>query len=96
MGCRTHLEYVVEPDGPDWSVRFCGQHYGRYRTQREALDQALRDATHVGRRGQDIAISVRNRNGTVRSAWSYCGDLQCMTRAPRAAGGAPPVGAGAA
>jgi hypothetical protein len=80
MVCRTHVEYYVEPEGRAWSVGFCGQHYGQYRTQREALDHALLDADHVGRLGQDIEVFVCGRNGAMHSAWTYSHDLQRMTR----------------
>jgi hypothetical protein len=71
----AHLRYVVEPlpgvNAEAWTVAFDGQHVGRFRRRREALEAALSDARRVGGLGHATEVWARRRDGTVGAAFGY-------------------------
>ena len=60
MSCR---DYSVVPNGDDWSVQHQGCKAGRYRTRAEAMRVAVRLAREAYNLGEDVYVSIEDRNG---------------------------------
>ncbi len=82
MGRVANLQYVIERQRTGWAIGFCGQHFGQFERMRDAVDEALIDADHVGRLGHNIEVLVHQPDGALRAKWAYDHDLHRMTRRP--------------
>lgn len=61
------LDYVVERHGGRWTVAFQAAHRGEFRSRREALESALRDAERVRRLGHHVRVLVRRADNHLRA-----------------------------
>jgi hypothetical protein len=62
---------VVGGDG-NWLIRFDGEEFGPYRTEREAMLFAIDAAYHLGEHGEeDAQVVVMDDHGQPRSVWTY-------------------------
>jgi hypothetical protein len=61
---------VVGGDG-NWLIRFDGDEFGPYRTEREAMLFAIDAAYNLGEQGEGAQVVVMDDNGQPRSVWTY-------------------------
>jgi len=66
---RAH--YMVVGGDDNWLIRFGGNEFGPYRTEREAMLFAIDAAYNLGEQGEDAQVVVMDDNGQPRSVWTY-------------------------
>jgi hypothetical protein len=66
---RAHY-YVVLHEG-EWKIKLNGEHYGPYKTQREAIQVAVDVANKSGIQGHDAQVLVQGENHQFRTEWTY-------------------------
>lgn len=62
--------YVVRHDG-QWKIKFNGQHYGPYGTQKAAIRSAV-DAAHNAKGNAQVLL--QGADGLFRAEWTYGND----------------------
>lgn len=66
-----HEYYVVFHEN-EWKVKYNGKHYGPYRTQRIAYEDAVEAAQKAGRKGEQAQVFIQRRdNNQFRIEWTY-------------------------
>jgi hypothetical protein len=65
--------FVVLHEG-QWKIKYEGQHYGPYSSQKEAIRHAVDAAHKLGGRGQDAQVLVQGQNNQFRTEWTYGND----------------------
>ena len=67
--------YTVVGGEGSWLIRFGGEEFGPYRTEREAMLFAIDAAYHLGEHGEeDAQVVVMDDHGQPRSVWTYGDD----------------------
>lgn len=65
------IQYFVETQNGEWTVRRDGKRYGPYRDRSVALRQAV-DAAHTsGRNDRPAQVLVQGEDGTFMAEWTY-------------------------
>jgi hypothetical protein len=54
-----------------WFIKFDGEDYGPYRTEREAMLFAIDAANKLGEQGEYTQVHMLNEDGAVRPAWTF-------------------------
>jgi hypothetical protein len=67
----ARAQYFVVLHDSQWKISFQGQHYGPYRTQREAIRVAV-DAAYKAK--GDAQVLVQGQDNKFRTEWSYGND----------------------
>ncbi len=62
--------YVVLHQGR-WQISYEGKHYGFYRTQTEAIADAIESAHGAGKQGHDAQVLVQGSDNKFRAEWIY-------------------------
>jgi hypothetical protein len=63
MSQLFHLAYRVEPRSDGWTVVFGHMEAGRFKSRRDALYSARRDASFCRSLGNDVTLQARRRDG---------------------------------
>jgi hypothetical protein len=63
--------YVVERRADLWMIKFGGDDFGPYQTEREALLFAIDAAQKLGGRGECPQVLVAEEDGELRAAWTF-------------------------
>ena len=63
--------YVVVGGDGQWLIRFGGEEFGPYKTEREATLFAIDAAYNFGEQGESAQVVVMDDNGQPRSVWTY-------------------------
>ena len=63
--------YSVVRTGDKWTVKYDKQNYGSYKTQQEAVDNAIKTAYRVGEQGHDAKVLVQGIHNRLRVEWVY-------------------------
>jgi hypothetical protein len=63
--------YWIERQDDEWIIRFAGDDFGPYKSEREALLFAVDAANNLGKQGEFTQVLVMDEIGDVRSAWIY-------------------------
>ena len=66
-----HTRYRVVRQGNIWLIKFDGEEYGPYNTQREAMLFAIEAAHALGEHGEDAQVLQIDENGDALSVWTY-------------------------
>jgi hypothetical protein len=61
----------AQAGGDEWFIRFDGEDFGPYKSDREALLFAVDAAKKLGEQGEDTQVLVMDEGGDVRCAWTY-------------------------
>lgn len=69
----ARAQYYVLSDGGTWKIRHNGKDYP-YRTQSEAIKEAVETANRAGREGHDAQVLVQGQSGQWRTEWTYGND----------------------
>jgi hypothetical protein len=73
---RIHIpvpraRYVIVHDGRAWMIKFDGEEYGPYMSEREALLFAIEAAYKLGQHGEEAEVLVAEAAGMIRPVWTY-------------------------
>jgi len=68
---RPRTSYIVVRQEDVWFIRFEGEEYGPYRTEREAKLFAI-DAAHLlAEQGEATQVLMLDESGELRPAWTH-------------------------
>jgi hypothetical protein len=68
---HPHTRYLVVRQDDVWFIKFDGEEYGPYKTEREALLFAIDAAHKLGQRGEETQVLLVDENGNARAAWTH-------------------------
>jgi hypothetical protein len=68
---HPHTQYFVEHQGDAWFIKFDGQEFGPYKSQREALLFAIDAAHKLGEKGEATQVLLADENGEAQPAWTF-------------------------
>lgn len=66
-----HSRYFIVQDHDDWVIRFHGEEFGPYLSQREAILFAVDAAQKLGEQGEATEVCLMGENGHFRPQWRY-------------------------
>jgi hypothetical protein len=66
-----HTRYLVVRQDDVWFIKFEGEEYGPYNTQREALLFAVDAAHKLGEQGEPTAVFLMDDYGETQPAWTH-------------------------
>lgn len=64
-------QYFVVFHEKQWKIRYEGKHYGPFKTQKEAIQQAIMAAKKSGLKAQ---VLVQGEDNRFRTEWTYGND----------------------
>jgi hypothetical protein len=67
---RTRRYFVVRRQDV-WFIRFDGEEFGPYKTEREAMLFAIDAAHKLGAQGEATEVLLMDENEEAKPAWSY-------------------------
>ncbi len=70
---ERQVYYVVLHEN-EWKISYNGKHYGPYRTQANAIRQAVDAAHESGKKGYPAQVVIQDRNNQFRTEWTYGND----------------------
>jgi hypothetical protein len=70
----ARAQYFVVLHENQWKIKYEGQHYGPYASQREAIRFAVDAAHKHGGQGHDAQVLVQGQNNQFRAEWTYGND----------------------
>jgi hypothetical protein len=68
------IRYLVVRQEDVWFIKFDGEEYGPYQSEREAMLFAIDAAYKLGEQGEETQVLQLDENGQVRPAWTYGSD----------------------
>jgi hypothetical protein len=66
----AHTRYIVVRQGGLWFIKFDGEEYGPYNTEREAMLFAIEAAHTLGRQGEPTQVLLLDENGGAHPHWT--------------------------
>jgi hypothetical protein len=66
-----HTRYLVARQEDGWVIKFNGEEYGPYKSEREALLFAIDAAHKLGEQGGEAQVLLADESGDVQPAWTY-------------------------
>jgi hypothetical protein len=67
----ARTRYLVVRQEDVWFIKFDGEDYGPYQSEREALLFAIDAAHKLGEQGEHTQVLVMDENGDVQPLWTY-------------------------
>jgi len=71
---RPHTRYLVVRQENVWFIKFDGEEYGPYNSEREALLFAIDAAHNLGEQGEEAQVLLIDESGEAHPAWTYAQD----------------------
>lgn len=68
---RPRTRYVVVRQDNVWYIKFDGEEYGPYISEREAMLFAIDAAQKLGQQGEDTEVLCLDESGEPQPAWIY-------------------------
>jgi hypothetical protein len=68
---RPRTSYCIVRQEDDWFIKFQGDQYGPYQTEREAILFAADAANKLGEQGEETQVLTLDENGDERAVWTY-------------------------
>ena len=68
---HRHTLYLVVRHRDEWFIKFHGQVYGPYKTEREAMRFAIDAAYKLGERGEESQVLSMDESGKIHATWTY-------------------------
>ena len=68
---HPHTRYLVVRQDNVWFIKFDGDEYGPYQTEREAMLFAIDAAHTLGQQGEETQVQFLDENGEVQLIWTY-------------------------
>jgi hypothetical protein len=66
-----HTRYVIVRQDDVWFIKFDGDEYGPYKTEREALLFAIDAAHKLGTQGEGTQVLRLDEDGAQRPVWTH-------------------------
>jgi hypothetical protein len=66
-----HTRYLIVRHEDSWLIKFDGEEYGPYQTEREAMLFAIDAAHKLGGQGEDTQVLRLDEDGEARAVWTY-------------------------
>ncbi len=63
--------YAVVRAGNSWTIKYDKQNYGTYKTQQEAVNNAIKTAHRIGEQGHEAQVLVQGIDNRLRVEWVY-------------------------
>jgi len=67
----TRTRYLVVRQEDVWFIKFDGEEFGPYQSEREAMLFAVDAAQKLGEQGDETQVLRLEEDGEVRPAWTY-------------------------
>jgi hypothetical protein len=67
----ARTRYLVVRQEDVWFIKFDGEEYGPYQSEREAMLFAIDAAHKLGEQGEETQVLQVDENGEARSRWTY-------------------------
>jgi hypothetical protein len=68
---RQRKRYLVVRQEDVWFIKFCGESFGPYISEREAMLFAVDAAQKLGAKGEDTEVCRLDEHGDLQPAWAY-------------------------
>jgi hypothetical protein len=68
---RPHTRYLVVRQDDVWFIKFDGEEYGPYKSEREALLFAIDAAQKLGEQGEEAQVLLIDEGGEAHPAFTY-------------------------
>ena len=65
------MRYLVVRQDNAWHIKFDGEEYGPYASEREALLFAIEAAHTLGKQGELTQVLLADENGEAHPEWTY-------------------------
>jgi len=72
---HPHTRYIVIGQGDVLFIKFDGEEYGPYKTEREVMLFAIDPAHRLGESGEPAQALSMDESGNVRATWTHGRDL---------------------
>jgi hypothetical protein len=66
----SHTRYIVVRQGDLWCIKFDGEEYGPYNSEREAMLFAIEAAHTLARHGEPTQVLVLDEGGETHPQWT--------------------------
>ena len=63
--------YLVVRQEDLWFIKFAGEEYGPYKTEREAMLFAIDAAQKLGEQGEETQVLLKGANGNTLAVWTH-------------------------
>jgi hypothetical protein len=63
--------YAVVRSGNGWTIKYDKQNYGTYKSQQEAVNNAIKTAYRVGEQGHEAKVLVQGLDNRLHVEWIY-------------------------
>ena len=63
--------YAVVRDGNFWTVKYDKQNYGKYKTQQDAVNAAIKTAHRIGEQGHESRVLIQGMDNRLHVEWIY-------------------------
>jgi hypothetical protein len=68
---HPRTRYLVVRQEDVWFIKFDGEDYGPYRSEREAMLFAVDAANKLGEQGEETQVLVMDENGALQPRWTH-------------------------
>jgi hypothetical protein len=68
---RPHTRYIVVRQDDVWFIKFDGDEYGPYKSEREAMLLAIDAAHRLGESGEESQVLLMDEHGNQVVAWTH-------------------------
>jgi len=68
---HAHTRYLVVRHRGEWFIKFHGEAYGPYNTEREAMRFAIDAAYKLGESGEESQVLSMDESGSIQSTWTH-------------------------
>ena len=72
---HPYTRYLVVSQGDVWFIKFDGEEYGPYETEREAMLFAIDAAHKLGESGEVAQVLLMDENGNALATWTHGQDM---------------------
>ena len=63
--------YAVVRSGNMWTIKYDKQNYGTYKTQQEAITNAIKTANRIGEQGHQAQVLIQGVDNRLHVEWVY-------------------------
>ena len=67
----ARTRYIVVRQEDVWFIKFDGEEFGPYQSEREAMLFAIDAAQKLGEQGEETQVLRLEEDGEIRPAWTY-------------------------
>jgi hypothetical protein len=68
---RPHTRYLIVRHGNAWLIKFEGEEFGPYQSEREAILFAIDAAHKLGQQNEPTEVMLLDESGEAKPVWTY-------------------------